>query len=302
MQTIGNFGVLFDPSTFPQLQRGSKGADVITLQEYLVDLKYLNAKNPSGSSAIDGDFGAGTEAAVKAFQSINGLTSNGIVNTATWNILLSGNAKINPGLPSVSPQSAAPVISKSVTTTPISAPIIEESILEKFQRFSANNRYLVMGGVLALGVLIAYLMNRKSNGESKTEKGTSVSGQKFVTNPCHGRSSIGRITPLMSGQKYFSRNPVKRVTNIDEKARKLLRAFTSKHGIKEVVQSYPDNHPDYGDVKTSDINDNEYIFGNRELSVYAPNGLLFHWTVNDYGGGWVYELDSVTDENGKEVE
>jgi len=53
------------------LKIGSSGSDVIALQKAL------------GLSA-DGDFGPGTEKAVKDFQSKNGLTADGFVGDATW--------------------------------------------------------------------------------------------------------------------------------------------------------------------------------------------------------------------------
>lgn len=53
------------------LKNGSKGSDVKLLQEKL-------------GLTIDGDFGPGTEAKVKAWQTANGLTADGIVGTGTW--------------------------------------------------------------------------------------------------------------------------------------------------------------------------------------------------------------------------
>lgn len=53
------------------LRKGDRGADVAKLQ------KALNI------SPVDGDFGPGTERAVKLFQQINGLTVDGIVGKAT---------------------------------------------------------------------------------------------------------------------------------------------------------------------------------------------------------------------------
>lgn len=53
------------------LKRGSKGDDVKTLQELL-------------NIAVDGDFGAKTEAAVIAFQKAHGLYADGIVGAKTW--------------------------------------------------------------------------------------------------------------------------------------------------------------------------------------------------------------------------
>jgi len=53
------------------LKIGSKGNDVISLQKFL-------------GLAADGDFGPGTDKAVKDWQTKNGLTADGIVGDATW--------------------------------------------------------------------------------------------------------------------------------------------------------------------------------------------------------------------------
>ena len=58
------------------LRRGSTGPEVTALQQRLTDLGF----DPNG---IDGNFGPGTEAAVKAFQQANGLTVDGIVGPKT---------------------------------------------------------------------------------------------------------------------------------------------------------------------------------------------------------------------------
>lgn len=65
----------------PTLQNGSSGDDVKRLQRILVMIKLLDY------TGIDGNFGAQTEAAVKAFQQSNGLTVDGIVGTQTWQSL-----------------------------------------------------------------------------------------------------------------------------------------------------------------------------------------------------------------------
>lgn len=56
----------------PLLRRGSRGADVKQLQGNLIYLGYLN-------DVADGIFGAKTEAAVRRYQSRNGLAADGIV-------------------------------------------------------------------------------------------------------------------------------------------------------------------------------------------------------------------------------
>src|SRR5689334_3186573 len=58
------------------LKKGSSGPDVLTLQSALKQLGF----DPKG---VDGVFGAGTEAAVIAFQQSKGLTPDGIVGPNT---------------------------------------------------------------------------------------------------------------------------------------------------------------------------------------------------------------------------
>ncbi|MGW4683490.1 penicillin-insensitive murein endopeptidase [Streptomyces sp. NPDC004244] len=68
------------PGAFaPTQSRGNKGSDVAALQ-YL-----LNAHGTS--LGADGDFGPGTEAAVRAFQTAKGLGADGIVGPNTWKSL-----------------------------------------------------------------------------------------------------------------------------------------------------------------------------------------------------------------------
>ena len=64
------------------IRKGSKGDDVKTLQEGLLKLGFSLPKY-----GADGDFGSETLAAVKAFQTANGLTVDGICGPATWNRL-----------------------------------------------------------------------------------------------------------------------------------------------------------------------------------------------------------------------
>ena len=67
----------------PILQRGSSGPDVQTLQQRLSDLGF----DPNG---VDGTFGPGTEAAVRAFQAANNLTVDGRVGPNTLAALQGG--------------------------------------------------------------------------------------------------------------------------------------------------------------------------------------------------------------------
>ena len=71
------------------LKVGCSGSDVTTLQAKLKELKYF-------SGACTGYFGSATQSAVKAFQSANGLSADGIVGQKTWAVLMNG-ATTNPG-------------------------------------------------------------------------------------------------------------------------------------------------------------------------------------------------------------
>ena len=66
---------------YPITRRGNIGAYVLVLQDCL---------NRAGHSTngVDGIFGAGTERAVRAYQSQKGLTSDGIVGCQTWSNLM----------------------------------------------------------------------------------------------------------------------------------------------------------------------------------------------------------------------
>ena len=68
------------PTPCPTLRRGSTGPDVRRLQQLLTSAGF-------SPGAIDGIFGARTEAAVIAFQTSKGLTPDGIVGVRTWTAL-----------------------------------------------------------------------------------------------------------------------------------------------------------------------------------------------------------------------
>ena len=69
--------------TLPIIKKGSNGAEVQSLQILLI------AKGFScGQYGADGDFGSGTDSAVKGFQRAHGLESDGVVGAHTWEALL----------------------------------------------------------------------------------------------------------------------------------------------------------------------------------------------------------------------
>ncbi len=73
------------PTSSGSLKVGSKGSAVYSVQQRLKYLGYY-------SGVVDGDFGEGTESAVKAFQRRNGLTADGKVGDQTLQKLNSSSA------------------------------------------------------------------------------------------------------------------------------------------------------------------------------------------------------------------
>ena len=78
------------PTPEPVLRTGSMGEEVKTLQGRLHDLGYY-------TDEIDGQFGAGTKAAVIDFQQANGLAADGMVGAETKAVLFSPQAKPKAG-------------------------------------------------------------------------------------------------------------------------------------------------------------------------------------------------------------
>lgn len=87
------------------LKVGSTGSDVKRLQQQLKTLGYY-------TGSVDGDFGAGTEAAVKAFQERNGLSADGKAGKYTLDKLYSGNAK-KAATPTATPKKSSSSSSSS---------------------------------------------------------------------------------------------------------------------------------------------------------------------------------------------
>ena len=72
-------------TTYVTLKKGSKGDDVMKLQQRLKDLGYLKGN-------ADGEYGKGTEKAVKAFQKRAGLKQDGVAGAAMQKALFAEDA------------------------------------------------------------------------------------------------------------------------------------------------------------------------------------------------------------------
>ncbi len=68
------------------LRQGDRGKDVVTLQNYLIDLSRLYEQIPKIEA--DGIFGKETRAAVVAFQKLFGLSADGLVGPITWDTMI----------------------------------------------------------------------------------------------------------------------------------------------------------------------------------------------------------------------
>ena len=65
------------------LKKGAKGSNVKAMQTLLIGYGYF-----CGGYGPDGDFGSGTESALRSYQNAKGLTADGICGAKTWSKLL----------------------------------------------------------------------------------------------------------------------------------------------------------------------------------------------------------------------
>src|ERR1700722_15095784 len=91
------------------LQLNSVGPDVLALQQALQAAGF-------SPGALDGSFGAGTEAAVLAFQRSEGLAADGIVGPDTARML---GLRAIPAIPSAIPGASVQVVSQMFPVTPV---------------------------------------------------------------------------------------------------------------------------------------------------------------------------------------
>ena len=140
------------PTAEPALKRGSSGERVTALQQKLKNLGYY-------TGTVDGDYGDGTVKAVKAFQSRNGLTADGVAGEATLKLIDSGNAK----------KAATPSPKPTATPTPTSSALRVGSTGSKVksmqQRLKALGYYTgSVAGTFGAGTRKALVAFQKANG------------------------------------------------------------------------------------------------------------------------------------------
>lgn len=89
IEIVNNAPIMGNTSSYPgtPLRRGSTGPNVVVIQ---VALNRISQNYPAIPKipAVDGIFGSRTEASVRAFQQVFGLSPDGIVGKATWYALV----------------------------------------------------------------------------------------------------------------------------------------------------------------------------------------------------------------------
>lgn len=81
------------PTFKPTLKIGNKGQDVKEMQKHLNERLASIYTNPL-QLTVDGDFGSGTENAVKFLECLGYLSVNGVVDASTWNFICDGAASL----------------------------------------------------------------------------------------------------------------------------------------------------------------------------------------------------------------
>ena len=149
------------------LQLNSSGPDVTALQQALLTAGF-------SPGAIDGSFGAGTQAAVLAFQKSKGLAADGVVGPNTATAL--GLAAI-PSVPSAIPSVTVQIVSQMFPVTPIGnikanlPPVLGALVSAKLP-----NKPMVL---MALGTIRAETESFEPISEGQSRFNTSPSGHPF---------------------------------------------------------------------------------------------------------------------------
>lgn len=147
-----------DTNDRPLLRYGDKNSYVKELQESLIKLGYF-----CGSYGADGDFGSGTLAAVKNFQSTHGLVVDGIVGNVTWGEISSALAKQKNN---TSPQ-------QQTNTSTVND---EEAIWDRLYSYIGN----AFGTAGAEGNLYAESVLRSNNVQNSCEKRLGMNDVQYT--------------------------------------------------------------------------------------------------------------------------
>lgn len=176
------------------LRRGDYGSDAVrALQRRLKDLGYYGG-------VIDGDFGITTELAVRSFQTVNGLTVDGVAGESTLSLLNSNRAKRATSGP-VTPGG-------QVTPVPTYTPIVNYQNVTP----NPNGTYVILRPG-DMGVLVTNLQTAlKAQGyytgtvDGKYGLGTYEAVMRFQAD--HGLSQDGKAGPATQQRLYEGIFPI----------------------------------------------------------------------------------------------
>ncbi|HKU82823.1 MAG TPA: peptidoglycan-binding domain-containing protein [Candidatus Nitrosocosmicus sp.] len=167
-----------DPNT-QTLKKGNAGEIVVTLQNLLVEKGYIDR------AFVDGDFGPGTDAAVKQFQTDNNLTADGIVGPATWQILCSAGVPPSDETPRMmSCHDGSPGISCPAETSQTPQPSVNKQItapLDPADSIYSANKTMFLGSKNIS--LTPYLVTEEQSSDQGILKGVGnvTNNQTYIS-------------------------------------------------------------------------------------------------------------------------
>lgn len=188
------------------LRKGYQGEDVKAVQARLKELGYY-------TGSVDGKYGSGSMAAVRAFQSANGLTADGLAGAGTYKVLFAEGGKPAAGTSAPPAATATPSASIPVRTLRMNDTGDDVALLQNrlkalgyytslvdgsfgsgtaaaLKAFQARNG-LDADGVAGSGTY-AVLFSDKAQAAAKDETVTPAPQQPTVTAPSGGWTTLRR--------------------------------------------------------------------------------------------------------------
>lgn len=223
------------------LREGMNGSAVRSLQQKLRDLGYY-------SGSVDGDYGAGTQAAVMAYQSANNLTADGVAGKATLNAIYGGTNNPSGGGSSGGGSSGSTskpenygVTAKTTGYTTISASTSNKNNVTQLQSVLQSRNYYSgsLDGSYGGGTASAVEAYQRSAGLRVTGMagpttqrllygGTSASGSYSKLDVGSSGSSVRNLQYTLYELKYYDGDITGKY---DENTRNAVMTFQQVNGL-----------------------------------------------------------------------